>query len=411
MNPDNITLNLYPKIFTTLSEYMPLGFWAFFCMYILSLLFNSISKSRRTREIINLKFEVSEINQNLQNLMQELTHNQTESLANRFNQSINSQTISTNQSITDLHSRIDNLIERNNNHLEKIRLTVDDKLHGAIEQKLGESFKQVADKLALVHQGIGEMQHLAKGVGDLKKTLNNVKTRGVWGEIQLEAILAETLTPNQFSKNMLINPNSQERVDYAIKIPSGSSEEPIWIPVDSKFPIESYNRINDAKTKPERDEASKELATQVKLSAKSIAEKYIYTPKTTDFGILFLPIEGLFSEILRIPELVEKIHNQNRIIICGPTTFTALLNSLQLGFRSLTIQERTSEVWKLLGLVRNEFNKFGTTIDGVRKKLSLATNQMDYVSRRSRVLEKTLSRVENLEIGEIEIPLLNEKAL
>jgi DNA recombination protein RmuC len=290
--------------------------------------------------------------------------------------------------------------------LEQMRRTVDEKLHETLEKRLGESFKHVSERLEQVHKGLGEMQALATGVGDLKKVLSNVKSRGGWGEVQLEALLEQTLTAEQFSKQVMTKPGSRETVDCAIRLPGrGDHDAPVWLPIDAKFPIEDYERLIDAQERVDLD-AIKLCGTQleraVRLQAKSISEKYIAPPNTTDFAVLFLPNEGLYAEIIRRPGLVDNLQREQHIVIAGPTTLTALLSSLQMGFRTLAIEKRSSEVWQVLGAVKTEFGKFGDVLDKVRKKLDEATNQLDATGVRTRAITRQLKSVQELPGSEAE---------
>jgi len=294
--------------------------------------------------------------------------------------------------------------EDNSKQLDLMRSTVDEKLQGTLEKRLGESFKQVSERLEQVHKGLGEMQNLATGVGDLKRVLTNVKTRGNWGEIQLGVLLEQILTPDQYSQNVRTKEGSRESVEFAIKLP-GRGDDPngvIWLPVDAKFPIEDYQRLQDAYEKADvvaADEASKLLAAKIKSCAKDIREKYINPPQTVDFGIMFLPMEGLYAEIARRTDLLDTIRREHNVVIAGPSTFAALLNSLQMGFRTLAIQKRSSEVWTVLGTVKNEFGKFSLILDGVKKKLEQATNTMDDAAKKSRTIERKLQGVQELPVG------------
>ncbi|MEL6547842.1 MAG: DNA recombination protein RmuC, partial [Myxococcota bacterium] len=290
------------------------------------------------------------------------------------------------------------LQEDNNKKLDEMRQTVDEKLQGTLEKRLGESFKLVSEQLEQVHKGLGEMQHLATGVGDLKKVLSNVKTRGIWGEILLENLLEQLLTPEQYGKEVALKSGSRERVDFAIRLP-GTGEETVWLPIDAKFPKEDYERLVDASEKGDVEGvelAAKQLEARVKAMAKSLSEKYIEPPLTTDFAILFLASEGLYAEVLRRPGLVEQLQRNYRITLAGPTTLAALLNSLQMGFRTLAIQQRSSEVWTLLGAVKTEFGRFGDVLTSVKKKLTEASNHIDKASVRTRAIEKKLKDVEEM---------------
>jgi DNA recombination protein RmuC len=316
---------------------------------------------------------------------------------------------------TTVEARLKQIQEDNSRQLDQMRATVDEKLQGTLEKRLGESFKQVSERLEQVHKGLGEMQTLASGVGDLKRALTNVKIRGGWGEIQLEALLEEILAPEQFDRNVRTNEASDERVEFAIKLPGkdDGSKDPIWLPIDAKFPIEDYQRLVDAQERADSEAAevsSRMLVTRIKGCAKDICDKYICPPKTTDFGIMFLPTEGLYAEVVRRTGLVETIQRECRVVIAGPTTIAALLNSLQMGFRSLAIQKRSSEVWKLLGAVKTEFGKFGDVLDGVKKKLEQATNTMDGAARRSRAIERRLRTVEDLPPSEAQLLLVGTES-
>lgn len=292
----------------------------------------------------------------------------------------------------------------NSSKLEKMRLTVDERLHDTLEQRLGESFKIVSDRLEMVHKGLGEMQTLAAGVGDLKKVLTNVKTRGIWGEVQLGNILEQVFSREQYEENVITKVGSNCRVEYAIKLPGKSDDSRyIFMPIDAKFPLEDYQRLLDAQEKADLNgvnEAIKSLEIRIKAEAKDICEKYLDPPNTTDFGIMFLPIEGLYAEVLRIPGLSEILQKNYRVLIAGPTTIMALLNSLQMGFRTLTIEKRTSEVWQLLGTVKSDFIKFGDILDKTHKKLQEASNSIESAATRTRVIQKRLNNVQEISIDE-----------
>src|SRR3954465_174637 len=295
--------------------------------------------------------------------------------------------------------RLKQLQEDNTGQLEKMRATVDEKLQGTLEKRLGESFKLVSERLEQVHQGLGSMRQLASDVGGLQKVLANVKTRGGWGEVQLGNLLEQVLTADQFSKNVQTRPETAERVDFAIKLPGDENGAPVWLPIDAKFPTEDYQRLLAAQDKGDAeliDGAMRGLETQLKRSAKDICGKYINPPRTTDFALMYLPTEGLYAEAVRRVGLVEQVQRDCRVVFAGPTTLAALLNSLQMGFRTLAIQKRSSEVWSLLAGVKNEFGKFGALLDGVKKKLDQASLQLDDVARKSRTIEKRLNRVEEL---------------
>ena len=287
------------------------------------------------------------------------------------------------------------------NKLEEMRKTVDEKLHATLEQRLGESFKQVSDRLEAVHRGLGEMQTLATGVGDLKRVLTNVKSRGTWGEVQLGALIEQTLTIDQYQKNISTKPGSRDIVEFAIRLPGQSAETPVWLPVDAKFPMEDYQRLMEAQDRadlPEMESAAKALENRIKLEAKTIREKYIEPPHTTDFAILFLPTEGLYAEVMRRQGLLELLQRDYRVTVAGPSTFSAMLNSLHMGFRTLAIEKRSSEIWNTLGQIKTEFGKFGEVIDATRKKLDAASKSFETVDVRTRKINKTLSGVEALPI-------------
>jgi len=296
--------------------------------------------------------------------------------------------------------------------LEEMRRTVDEKLHATLEQRLGESFKLVSDRLEQVHRGLGEMQTLASGVGDLKRVLTNVKTRGTWGEVQLSALLEQLLTREQYAKNVATRPNSLERVEFAIRLPGlamGEDEQrPVWLPIDAKFPLEDYQRLVEAEERC--DPAALELAiraleARLREEARKIREKYVEPPYTTDFAILYLPTEGLYAEALRRPGLVDALQRDLRICIAGPTTLAALLNSLQMGFRTLAIERRSSEVWAVLGAIKTEFGKFGEALEVTRKKLEQASRSIESAGVRTRQIERKLKGVEALPVVEAQLRL------
>jgi DNA recombination protein RmuC len=301
------------------------------------------------------------------------------------------------RSVVDL--RLKQLQEDNSNQIDKMRATVDEKLQGTLEKRLGESFKLVSDRLEQVHQGLGAMQQLASDVGGLQRVLTNVKTRGGWSEWQLGVLLEEMLTPEQFAKNMKTRDDTDERVEFAIKLPGDENGAPVWLPIDAKFPMEHYERLTAAQESGDStatEAAMKTLETQLKRCAKDICEKYINPPKTTDFALLFLPSEGLYAEAIRRVGLVQNVQRDCRVTFVGPTTLAALLNSLQMGFRTLAIQKRSSEVWNLLAAVKTEFGKFGEALSAVKEKIDQASRKMEDVDVRSRVITKKLRDVEEL---------------
>jgi DNA recombination protein RmuC len=293
------------------------------------------------------------------------------------------------------------LQEDNTRKLEQMRATVDEKLQTTLEKRLGESFKQVSERLEQVYKGLGEMRNLATGVGDLKKVLTNVKTRGTWGEIRLSHILEQILTRDQYETNVATKENSNDRVEFAVKLPGPdpAKEQVVWLPIDAKFPQEDYQRLVDAQEAADKelaDKSVKSLETRIKLEAKNIKDKYIDPPHTTDFAIMFLPVEGLYAEVLRQPGLCDTLQREHRIVVTGPTTLAALLNSLQMGFRTLAIEKRSSEVWELLGAVKTEFGQFGDVLAKTKKKLQEASNTIDKAEVRSRSIERQLGKVQQI---------------
>ncbi|MEX3839537.1 DNA recombination protein RmuC [Paraburkholderia sp. BR10882] len=311
-----------------------------------------------------------------------------------------------------LEQRLKDIEANNAAKLEEMRRTVDEKLHATLEQRLGESFKLVSDRLEQVHRGLGEMQTLAAGVGDLKKVLTNVKTRGTWGEVQLEALLEQMLTPDQYAKNVATVPKSTERVEFAIRLPGRGAEqgEPVWLPIDAKFPREDYERLIDAQERADVlaiEEAGRALELRIRAEARTIAEKYVAPPHTTDFALLFLPTEGLYAEILRRPGLTDVLQRDYRVSVAGPTTLTALLNSLQMGFRTLAIERRSSEVWQVLGAVKTEFGKFGDVLARTKTQLETVTRSIEAAEVRTRAMNRKLRDVEALP-GEAAANLLGD---
>ncbi|HRH13330.1 MAG TPA: DNA recombination protein RmuC [Azonexus sp.] len=293
----------------------------------------------------------------------------------------------------------------NASKLEEMRRTVDEKLHATLEQRLGESFKLVSDRLEQVHKGLGEMQSLAAGVGDLKRVLSNVKTRGTWGEVQLSALLEQLLTADQFATNVATRPGSSERVDFAIRLPGKGDGAVVWLPIDAKFPVEDYQRLIEAQERGELalvEEASKAIEVRLKAEARSIRDKYVAPPHTTDFALLYLPTEGLYAEALRRPGLADTLQREWRVSLAGPTTLAALLNSLQMGFRTLAIEQRSAEVWAVLGAVKTEFGKFGEALAHTRKKLEEASNSISKAETRTRQLSRKLREVEAMPAGDVE---------
>ncbi len=307
-----------------------------------------------------------------------------------------------------LTTQLEQLQRSNSAKLEEMRVTVDEKLQATLQARLGESFKQVAERLEQVHKGLGEMQSLAQGVGDLKHLLTNVKTRGIFGEAQLGALIEQIFVAEQYGVQVATKPNSRERVDYAIKMPGRSvdmagSPSQLWLPIDAKFPTEDFERLLDAQERadaPAAEIAGKALEMRIRAEAKSISEKYIEPPYTTDFAILFLPSESLYAEVLRRPGLMDSLQREFRITLAGPTTLLAMLNSLQMGFRTLALEKRSSEVWQVLGAVKTEFGKFGDVLAKVKSQTQTVLNTLDSAETRSRAMERALKTVEAMPDGE-----------
>lgn len=299
-----------------------------------------------------------------------------------------------------VENRLETLQKDNADKLEKMRATVDEKLQSTLEKRLSQSFKLVSERLEQVQRGLGEMQGLATDVSDFKRVLTNVKTRGTWGEVQLENLLEQVFIKDHYDKQVMLTPGSRDSVDFAIKLPDKSSKTGfIYLPIDAKFPLEDYQRLVAAQEKGDATDAElahKALINRIKLEAKSIKEKYILPPKTTDFAVLYVPTEGLYAEVLRTPGLFEQLQSTYRVTIAGPTTIAAILSSYQLGFRTLAIAEQTSQVWELLTVIKGEFGKFGDLLDKTREKLVQATNTIDTASRKSRTIESKLSKVQKL---------------
>jgi DNA recombination protein RmuC len=296
------------------------------------------------------------------------------------------------------------LQEGNEKKLEQMRVTVDEKLQGTLEKRLGESFKLVSERLEAVQRGLGEMRNLATGVGDLKKVLTNVKARGTWGEVQLGALLEQVLTPDQFAKNVQTRTGSRDMVEFAIRLPGPDDDQAsqVWLPIDAKFPQEDYLRLVEASEAGDAaavTQAVAALVRSIQSSAKDISDKYVSPPETTDFAIMFLPTEGLYAEVLRQPGLLEKLQNEHRVVVAGPTTLAAILSSLRMGFKTLAIEQRSSEVWKILSAVKSEFGKFGDVLGKVKKQLDTARNTIDQTGVRTRAIERQLRSVEGLPPG------------
>lgn len=317
-----------------------------------------------------------------------------------------------------LDTRVRELQEGNEKKLDEMRKTVDEKLHDSLERRLGESFKLVSDRLESVHKGLGEMQTLATGVGDLKRVLTNVKARGTWAEVQLGAILEQVLAPGQYEKNVRPAADSTETVEYAVRLPGPQDDRDacVWLPIDSKFPQEDYLRLQDAAERADADatlRAVDALSRTVRAAAKTIHDKYLKPPATTDFGIMFLATEGLYAEVLRQPDLVDELQQRYRVLVAGPTTLAALLTSLRMGFQTLAIEQRAAQVWRILGAVRTEFDKFGGVLDKVKRQLNSASRTIEQTGVRSRAMERKLRSVEQMPDGEaariLELPALAEE--
>lgn len=366
------------------------------------------SKENRNELKENLEVFKKELNDALKDYKERLREQFTE-----FERSQKTQNVANSEKISELKLSLEKSVktmqEGNEKKLEEMRKTVDEKLNETLEKRLGESFKQVSDRLEAVHKGLGEMQTLAVSVGDLKKVMNNVKSRGVLGEYQLQNIIEDLLTNEQYEKNVKTKVGSGAVVEFAIKMPHGNNlEKTLWLPIDSKFPKEDYEALVDAYEKGDVDkidEYRKAFINGIKKNAKDIKEKYIDPPNTTEYGIMFLPYESLFGEVLRVPGLFEQLQKDYKITITGPTTLSALLNSLQMGFRTLAIEKRSSEVWDLLGAVKTEFGQFGDVLAKTKKKLIEATNVIDTSEVRTRAIERKLRHVQELPAAETKLIL------
>lgn len=356
----------------------------------------------------------TEITESSRGGRQELSQNLT-----LFQQSQVQQLTLMQKSISDtLNQQLQQLQKSNAEKLDEMRRTVDEKLQTTLEKRLSESFKQVAERLEQVHNGLGQMQKLADGVGSLQRVLTNVKTRGMFGEVQLEALLEQVLTIEQYGKQVETKPRSNQRVDFAIRFPGrgGADGEPVWLPIDAKFPREDYERLLDAHDRADvvgAEVAAKALESRIRSEAKSIAESYLAPPHTTDFAILFLPIEGLYAEVLRRPGLMDSLQRDYRVTLAGPTTLLAMLNSLHMGFRTLALEQQASEVWKVLGAVKTEFERYGDWVEKVREQVQKAADTLDRADTRSRQMRRALKNVEALPEGEAQalLPKLDDEAL
>ncbi|WP_396440518.1 DNA recombination protein RmuC [Limnohabitans sp.] len=342
-------------------------------------------------------------NQQIDALAQQLALLQ-KSLTDSLAQQVNALSEANARRLTEMRGTMETqlaqLQQSNAAKLDEMRQTVDEKLQATLQARLGESFKQVADRLEQVHKGLGEMHTLAQGVGDLKHLLTNVKTRGMFGEAQLASLLEQVLTPEQYAVQVATRPGDKNRVDFAIRLPGRSdSGEPVWLPIDAKFPNEDYERLLEAQGRADPVQAelcAKALENRIKLEAKSIAEKYLEPPHTTDFAVMFLPTEGLYAEVLRRPGLMETLQRDHRVTLAGPTNLMAMLNALQMGFRTLALEKRSSEVWQVLGAVKTEFGKFGDVLDKVRNQTQTVLNTLDQAQTRSNVMNRALRQVDAL---------------
>jgi len=372
----------------------------------------------RDTQTLDSKDNRVEVSKSLTSFEEKLTkslNDFSEKMRTNFND-LNEQSKNSQKALKDtVEKQMTDIRLDNTKQLDEMRRTVDEKLQTTLEKRLGESFKQVSDRLEQVHKGLGEMQTLATGVGDLKKVLSNVKTRGIMGEYQLGNILEQILTPDQYSKNVATKKGSQANVEYAIKLPGKSSDQEIWLPIDSKFPLESYNTLIDAweiGDKAMIDSAQKSLLKVIESFAKDISSKYLDPPNTTDFAIMFLPVEGLYAEVLRHAGVFELLQRTYHITITGPTTLSALLSSLQMGFRTLAVQKRSSEVWKVLEEVKTEFGKFSSTLEKAHRQIHTAAGTLDTLANtRARAMERKLKNVDSLESLDERSPALLGDAL
>lgn len=364
----------------------------------------SQTSSRALREEISTSLKSSNemLSRTLES-MGKLQESQLDGVAKQLRELTDSTQVALDRIRTTFDTRVKELQEGNEKKLEEMRRTVDEKLHETLEKRLGESFKLVSERLETVHKGLGEMQNLAAGVGDLKRVLTNVKARGTWAEVQLGAILDHILTPAQYKKNVRVKPESSEVVEYAIRLPGPRNNDGpndcIWLPIDSKFPQEDYLRVQKAAESGDPDavqRAMDDFARTVRAVAKEVHDKYVAPPHTTDFAIIFLATEGLYAEVLRHPILVEELLQNFRIVVAGPTTLAAVLSSLRMGFQTLAIEQRAAEVWKILGAVKTEFSKFGQVLDKVKRQLNTASRTIEETGVRTRAMERQLRSVEQL---------------
>ena len=366
---------------------------------------HSVSDPTLLHSLQTLQEQLQRVERELRNDIQESSRGGRQELAQNltlFQQTQVQQLSLVQKSVTDtLNQQLQQLQKSNAEKLDDMRRTVDEKLQTTLEKRLTESFKQVAERLEQVHQGLGQMQQLADGVGSLQRVLTNVKTRGMFGEVQLEALLEQVLTIEQYDKQVETKPRSNQRVDFAIRFPgrSGAEGEVVWLPIDAKFPREDYERLLDAQDRADAaaaEVAAKALETRIRTEAKSIAESYLAPPHTTDFAILFLPTEGLYAEVLRRPGLMDSLQRDYRVTLAGPTTLLAMLNSLHMGFRTLALEQQASEVWKVLGAVKTEFERYGDWVEKVREQVQKAADTLDRADTRSRQMRRALKNVEAL---------------
>ena len=345
---------------------------------------------------------IKNYNDNVANYLSNLSKAQIQQLTtieNRLNDILKQNDVKLNRVSDVISANLKVLQENNDKRLEQMRQTVDEKLSSTLEKRLGESVKIIVQGLDTVSKGIGEMQSLASGVGDLKRVLTNVKTRGGWGEVQLSNLLEQILAPNQYETQVRIKQNSQERVDFAVILP-GKNNENLYLPIDAKFPLEDYSRLCEASEENDLHEVevqTKSLENRIKEEAKNISEKYINVPFTTDFAVMYLPIEGLYAEVMRRPALCEFIQHKYKIMICGPTTLTALLNSLQMGFKTLAIEKRSSEIWNTLSVFKMEFNKFVDLLAKTQKKIDEASTTLDFATKKTKTIQKKLKDVADID--------------
>ncbi len=404
--------------------WIAVGVGAFNALLLLVLLRRSSGNDEAA--ILALQQSLQSMQEKLERMERELRNDITESSRGSrqeltqnlalFQQSQVQQLTLVQKTVSDtLNQQLQQLQKSNAEKLDEIRRTVDEKLQTTLEKRLSESFKQVAERLEQVHNGLGQMQKLADGVGSLQRVLTNVKTRGMFGEVQLEALLEQVLTLEQYAKQVETKPRSNQRVDFAIRFPGrgGADGEPVWLPIDAKFPREDYERLLDAQDRADAvasEVAAKALETRIRTEAKSIAESYLAPPYTTDFAILFLPTEGLYAEVLRRPGLMDSLQRDYRVTLAGPTTLLAMLNSLHMGFRTLALEQQASEVWKVLGAVKTEFERYGDWVEKVREQVQKAADTLDRADTRSRQMRRALKNVEALPEGEAQalLPQLDD---